>query len=293
MDQAEQLRKKIKKKKSNGKSARLITVTSGKGGVGKTNVSVNLAVQLKKMGKRVMILDADFGLANIEVLFGIFPKQNLSDLIYKGKDIKDIITQGPLGIEFISGGSGIQELSQLRDDQIHYLMRKLQEIDYMADIIIIDTGAGISSSVLKFVMASEEVILVTTPEPTSITDSYSLLKALKRSEDFDPQKTSIKLITNKVHSKKEGENIFLKLKMVVKKFLNIDLTHLGIIPQDNNIEKAVIEQKPITIKYPNSGASKAIAEIASSLLEIENESMEEKSGMGKFISNFVNLKIFK
>ena len=164
MDQAEQLRNVVKLRNQNNKStARVITVTSGKGGVGKSNVAVNLAIQLTKAGKKVLIFDADFGLANVEVMFGAIPKYNLFDLIYKGKNIKEIITPGPMGIGFISGGSGIIGLNNLYREQILYLIKCLGELNNLADFIIIDTGAGISDQVLEFVMASPEILMVTTP----------------------------------------------------------------------------------------------------------------------------------
>ena len=179
MDQAEQLRNVIKRNNQNQvRTARVITVTSGKGGVGKSNTSVNLAISLSKIGKKVIIFDADFGLANVEVMFGAIPQYNLYDLIYKGKNIREIITPGPLDIGFISGGSGVIGLNNLYRDQIIYLTKCISELNNLADFIIIDTGAGISDQVLEFVMASPEILLVTTPEPSSLTDSYSLLKAL-------------------------------------------------------------------------------------------------------------------
>ena len=172
MDQAEQLRNIIKaSSRPQRPLARVITVTSGKGGVGKSNTAINLAIQFRKMGQRVIILDADFGLANIEIMFGTVPKHNLCDLIYQGKNIKDIITWGPMEVGFISGGSGIAGMSNLSRDYLNYIIQNLAELDEMADTIIVDTGAGISDAVLEFLVASGEILLVTTPEPTSITDS--------------------------------------------------------------------------------------------------------------------------
>lgn len=186
MDQAERLRDIVKQQNSiNERQARVITVTSGKGGVGKSSISVNLAISFAKQGKKVIIFDADFGLANIEVMFGAIPKFNLADMIFNGKEFKDIIVSGPMDIGFVSGGSGINRLANMTKDQVMYLVYKLRELEKMADVIIIDTGAGISDSVLEFVMASSEVILVTTPEPTSITDSYALLKSLNAKSGFN------------------------------------------------------------------------------------------------------------
>ena len=174
MDQAEQLRNIIKAGAAPGARplARVIAVTSGKGGVGKSNTAINLAVQFRKQGKRVIILDADFGLANIEIMFGAVPTYNFYDLIYQGKSIREIITQGPMEIGFISGGSGIAGLSNLSMDYLNYIIKNLVELDTLADIILIDTGAGISDAVLEFLVASGEILLVTTSEPTSITDAY-------------------------------------------------------------------------------------------------------------------------
>ena len=181
MDQAQQLRKIIKNTNLPQRpKARIITVTSGKGGVGKSNVAINIAIQFRKLGHRVIILDADFGLANIEIMFGTVPKHNLCDLIYQGKNIKDIITWGPMDVGFISGGSGISDMYNLSQDYLVYIIVNLAELDAIADTIIIDTGAGVSNAVLEFLVASGDVILGLTPEPTSSTDSYSLMKALSQ-----------------------------------------------------------------------------------------------------------------
>ncbi len=161
MDQAEQLRNIIKANvQPHRPLARVITVTSGKGGVGKSNTAINLAIQFRRMGQKVIILDADFGLANIEIMFGAVPKHNLCDLIYQGKNIKDIITWGPMEVGFISGGSGIAGMSNLDKDYLHYIIQNLTELDEMADTIIVDTGAGISDAVLEFLVASGEILLV-------------------------------------------------------------------------------------------------------------------------------------
>lgn len=250
---------------SNSKS-RIITVTSGKGGVGKTSTSINLAIQFRKQGKSVIILDADFGLANIEVMFGAIPKYNLSDLVYRGKDLKDIMVKGPMDINFISGGSGIAGFEDLTKDQIMYIVYKLKELEGMADVIIVDTGAGISSTVMDFVVASDEVLLVTTPEPTSITDSYSLLKVLNKHAEFNRKTTKIKIITNKVKNYDEGVNLYNKFSVVVDKFLKIEIEFLGIIESDDNMSKAVIQQKPISLAYPNSKGAKCYKQLMDNLM---------------------------
>jgi flagellar biosynthesis protein FlhG len=227
MDQAEKLRKMVKEQTAPRRVARVVTVTSGKGGVGKSNVSVNLALALSRLGNRVIILDADFGLANVEVMLGIRPRYNLADLMFHGKSLSDIITVGPENIGFISGGSGIQELTNLTRDQIVYLIQKLVELDEKADVIIVDTGAGISDAVLEFVASSSEVLLVATPEPTSITDAYALLKTLNRKTDIDLQNVVIKMIANRIDTYDDGKELYDKLSLVVNKFLSLKLEYLG------------------------------------------------------------------
>ncbi|MDY2590936.1 MAG: P-loop NTPase [Agathobacter sp.] len=288
MDQAEQLRNVVKKiNQNNTKTARVITVTSGKGGVGKSNVSVNLAVQLKKAGKNVIIFDADFGLANVEVMFGAIPQYNLSDLIYNGKSIKEIITPGPLGIGFISGGSGIIGLNNLHKEQIVYLVNSINELDDMADFIIIDTGAGISDQVMEFVLASPEILLVTTPEPSSLTDSYSLLKTLYKNPNFTASKSRVHVIANRVTSYEDGKGVFDKLNSVVAQFLQGNLNYLGMIPQDLAIDRAVRQQKTVTLSEPNSNAAKAFNVLANNLLDGTNEQAPIKRGISQIFTSFL------
>ena len=288
MDQAEQLRNVVKKiNQNNTKTARVITVTSGKGGVGKSNVSVNLAVQLKKAGKNVIIFDADFGLANVEVMFGAIPQYNLSDLIYNGKSIKEIITPGPLGIGFISGGSGIIGLNNLHKEQIVYLVNSINELDDMADFIIIDTGAGISDQVMEFVLASPEILLVTTPEPSSLTDSYSLLKTLYKNPNFTASKSRVHVIANRVTSYEDGKGVFDKLNSVVAQFLQGNLNYLGMIPQDLAIDRAVRQQKTVTLNEPNSNAAKAFKVLANNLLDGTNEQVPIKRGISQIFTSFL------
>ena len=291
MDQAEQLRKLVKNQGRSQSAARVITVTSGKGGVGKTSIAVNLAIQMQRLGKRVIILDADFGLANIEVMLGIRPQYNLADLMFRGKNLSEIITKGPEDIGFISGGSGIQELARMTKEQVMYLTQKLVELDTMADVIIVDTGAGIADNVLEFVTASSEVILVATPEPTSITDAYALLKALNRRAGFSRENTSIKMISNRVGSETEGKSLYEKMSVVVDKFLNIQPEFLGIIPQDEMISKAVMVQKPITMAYPNSPAAKAIQTIAEKLCD--GTQQESKKGITGLFSDMIRVRFRK
>lgn len=291
MDQAQQLRNIVKQKNQQPvQGARIITITSGKGGVGKSNVAVNLAVQMQKMGKKVLIFDADFGLANVEVMFGAIPKYNLSDLIYRGKPIHDIITVGPMDIGFISGGSGITGVNNLSRDQIAFLIHNLKKLDTMADVILIDTGAGIADSVLEFVVASPEVILVMTPEPSSLTDSYSLLKALHRNPNFKREASSIKVVSNKVTTADDGHAVFGKVNAVVSQFLNGNLTYLGMIPQDKEIDKAVRQQMPVAITHPEARSSRAFEKLADNLLNGKAYQPKEKRGIVQLFSILLSKK---
>ncbi len=287
MDQAEQLRNIIKKQNQKRHIARVITVTSGKGGVGKSSIAINLALHMRKLGKRVVVLDADFGLANVEVMLGIRPQYNLADVLYGGKEVKDIITPGPLEIGFISGGSGIYELVDMTREQLSMLVQKLYDLDEMADIIVIDTGAGISESVLEFVAVSSEVLLIATPEPTSLTDAYALLKTLHKKEEFLPDNTVIKLIANRTFSEKEGNDLYSKLNVVSERFLNFKLKYLGNIPQDQNISRACIQQKPIIMAYPNSPASLALERLAAALSDTDAAVLQEKKGISQMFASLL------
>lgn len=289
MDQAQQLRNVIKAKNQNNiKAARVITITSGKGGVGKSNLAVNLAIQLRKKGQRVIIFDADFGLANIEVMFGVIPQYNLSSLIYQNRSIREIITPGPMDIGFISGGNGILGLNNLTREQILLLVKNISELNELADVIIIDTGAGVSDQVLEFVLASPEVLLVTTPEPSSLTDSYSLLKALYRNPNFIEGGTTIHVVANKVQSVEDGQMVYDKLKSVVEQFLNGNINYLGMIPQDGALERAVRQQKIVSVTDPESDASKGFEVLTTNLLEGTHYQVKMRRGIGQMFSHLLN-----
>jgi len=292
MDQAEQLRNIIKANGTNVSRpvARVITVTSGKGGVGKSNTAINLAIWMRKMGQRVIILDADFGLANIEIMFGTVPKHNLCDLIYQGKNITEIITWGPGEVGFISGGSGIAGMANLSREYLTYIIQNLAQLDAIADVIIIDTGAGISDAVLEFLVASGEILLVTTPEPTSITDSYSLLKALTRHPRFSKEESRIKVIANRVSKVEDGATLFNKLNAVVSRYLKLPLTYLGAIPQDEKLSEAVMQQTPISLQNPSARSARCYEQLAAKLMNKELNQDVKKRGMAAFFSHLVTGK---
>lgn len=289
MDQAEQLRRIIKGRAPQKRPlARVITVTSGKGGVGKSNTAINLAIQLRRIGQKVIILDADFGLANIEIMFGAVPKHNLCDLIYQGKSIKDIITWGPMEVGFISGGSGITGLSNLNRDELSYIIENLSELDEMADTIIVDTGAGIADAVLEFLVASGEILLVTTPEPTSITDSYSLLKALSRHPRYHTETTQIMVLANKVTGEAQAQALYAKLETVVERYLKVPISYLGMIPQDPQLAKAVMQQTPVSLEMPRARSAIAYELIVAKLTNRELNKNLTKRGMAAFFSHIMS-----
>ena len=242
--------------------ARVITVTSGKGGVGKTNVTVALAVAFARLGKKVLILDADLGLSNVDVILGASAPGNLFKVIHNGLDLNDVVADGPLGIKFISGGSGIYDLSNLSDSQIQYFLHQVGQFDNWADIILIDTGAGLNRMVLNFVLAADEVIVVTTPEPTAVADAYAVIKAYAAKGGQSP----VRLIVNRVRELAEGEGVLNKLAKVSQRFLGLSISHLGFIFEDRMVQKSVTSQVPLMVAYPDSVAARCIDRIAHSLL---------------------------
>lgn len=287
MDQAANLRNIVKfHNQREISNARIITITSGKGGVGKSNTAVNIATWFRNAGKRVIIFDADLGLANVEIMFGTVPKYNLSDVIYGAKDIVDVITQGPNDIGFISGGSGIVGLNDLSEMQIRSITRSLNKLNTLCDVLIIDTGAGVSKQVLDFVLSSPEVIVVSTPEPSSLTDAYSLLKALYKSPRFLSKDTKLYLIANKVVSDNEGRAVYDKLNSVVSKFLGGNIEFLGNIPMDPTLEKAVRSQKVVSLVMPQAKSSKAFNDITDRLLN-ENGNNKPSRGITQIFSSLI------
>lgn len=284
-DQADNLRKMINNQNEiddriifhNQYVSKVIAVSSGKGGVGKSNFVVNLAYNFSLLGKKVVIIDADLGLANIEVLFGIIPDKNLSHILYEDLPINEALTDGPNGIKFLSGGSGIVELSKASNKEQQRLIECFNYLDNIFDIIIIDTGAGVSGTVINFNKAATTSIVVTTPEPTSITDAYALIKIMKNEHTIENGDFEISLVVNKINETSEGKYVFEKLDSVCKKFLDVDLTFLGHLSEDSSLINAVKKQNPVSILYPDSKYSKDIKSIAHKLLHIkEKEEPKQK-----------------
>ncbi|KAB3535863.1 MinD/ParA family protein [Alkaliphilus pronyensis] len=290
-DQAAKLRELIYNNKTKDlkesnieKQARIICITSGKGGVGKTNFTLNLAIALSKQSKKVIILDADLGLANIDIALGVVPKYTLADVISGKRELTDIMIPGPSGIKIISGGSGITELIDLSQDRLKSLIEEFQGLNNHADVILIDTGAGLSRGVLSFVLAAEEVVVVCTPEPTAITDAYAMIKTIASKE----KGKKLKILINRVESLSEGRIAFEKLKNACDRFLNTSIEKLGFISDDVVVTKSVKLQTPFILQYPNSTVSKNVELIAAKLIN-DNVKTEESITTKGFFSKVINL----
>jgi flagellar biosynthesis protein FlhG len=275
IDQAKRLRELMMQRTSHddvmveektSMNARVIAVASGKGGVGKSNFSINMAIQMRKMGKRVVIIDADFGLANVEILLGVAPRYNVGDVINGTVDIEAALTTGPLGVLFLSGGSGMSALTDLNDNQLLRLTDGFLRLDDLADYILIDTRAGISNAVTNFIRAATDTIVVTTPDPTAIADAYALIKNIKASM---PDIGVLKLVVNQSVNNAEAQEVFEKLNGVSSRFLGINLILLGCIPFDSYLVRAVRKQKPVSIQFPFAESANRYAEISASLLNME------------------------
>ena len=238
--------------------ARVIAITSGKGGVGKTNIVANLGFALSQLGKKVLILDADFGLGNLDVLLGVAPKYNISHVIRGDKTIEEILEEGPGKIKILPAASGIQELTQLTHDQKMQFFTHLDRLIDDMDILLIDTAAGISSNVMDFNVMAHEIIVVVSPEPTSITDAYALMKVLS----LKYAEKSCKLLVNQVASPREAQDVFRQLDLVTDRFLDIRIDYFGCVLRDDNLTRGVKHQRLVSDLYPESKASRCFSELA-------------------------------
>jgi len=278
MDQATNLRRMIKgesdrihtlKRGNNDglfsiiNTPKVIAITSGKGGVGKTNVVGNLAIACQRMGKRVLIFDADLGLANIDIIFGINPKYNIEDVIKGKKELSQIIVKGPEDVAIIPASSGVQELAHLTEGQKINLLNEFDVLNNMFDILLVDTGAGISSNVIYFNLAAEERIVVVTPEPTSITDAYALIKVMFYQHGIK----NFFLLLNMVKDEKEAKSVYNNLSKVVSRFMrDISLDYVGFIPWDSLLQESVTKREPVICCYPESSSSNSFTKLANQLL---------------------------
>ncbi|HTN32146.1 MAG TPA: flagellar synthesis regulator FleN [Pseudomonas sp.] len=236
----------------------VIAVTGGKGGVGKTSVSVNLALALADIGRRVMLLDADLGLANVDVMLGLTPKRNLADVIDGQCELRDVIIPGPGGIRIVPASSGAASMVRLTSQQHAGLIQAFSDISESIDVLIIDTAAGIGDAVTSFVRAAQEVLLVVTDEPTSITDAYALIKLLNR----DYGLSRFRVLANMTHAPEEGRNLYAKLTKVTERFLDVALQYVGSVPADELVRKSVQKQRAVYEAYPRSKCAQAYRVIA-------------------------------
>jgi flagellar biosynthesis protein FlhG len=259
VDQAEQLRSMMKARSR----ATVIAITSGKGGVGKSNIAVNLAVKFAGAGKEVILLDADLGLANADVLCNLDLPFNLSHVIARKKEVREVMYKAPGGFRLIGGASGLARMADLTEFDRQRLISALGELEQSADIILIDTGAGISPNVLSFTRAADDVLVVTTPEPTAITDAYAVVKVISK----DGQTRRVSLLVNQAQSPSEGKVVYERIAAVAKKFLNVSLLDAGHVLADDDVRSAVRKRVPFVIGAPRSQAAHCVAQLAMRLAE--------------------------
>jgi flagellar biosynthesis protein FlhG len=278
-DQAQKLREMMQNNTSDSlrRNTRIISISSGKGGVGKTNIAINVALAYAQLGKKVVVMDADLGLANVNVVLGIIPRYNLYHLIRKQKKMKEIIQDTGYGIKIVAGASGFSKIANLSDEERKNIIVELSELSN-ADILIIDTGAGVSNNVLSFIAASDDAIIVTTPEPTAITDAYGIIKII--ATEIDNINIGLKLIVNKVKTVTEGRRVAERVINIAGQFLNLKVDYLGFVYDDILVHNCVVKQKPFLLTDGKSKASICIKHIVSRL---ENIEYREGSGIGGFL----------
>lgn len=272
------------KKQTNGHKTRIIAITSGKGGVGKTNIAVNMAIAYAQIGKKVILIDGDLGMANVNVLLNIVPQFNLMQVINHQKKMSEIILDTEFGIKFIAGANGFSKIANLTVEELDYFAQEFSSLSN-ADIIIIDTGAGIANNVLQFVAAADEVYVVTTPEPTAITDAYGIIKII--TTELVNRNINLKLLVNRVHSADEGKRISERIITIVGQFLNYKVDYIGFVYDDPAVQASVIRQKPFIVVNPTSKPAMCIKHIVGRIEKTDNSSSE---GVTNFLKKFMGGK---
>ncbi|ACL22141.1 Cobyrinic acid ac-diamide synthase [Desulfitobacterium hafniense DCB-2] len=262
---------------------RVFAVTSGKGGVGKTNFSVNLGLALIDLGYRVILLDGDLGLANLDIACGVTPRYTFEHLLNGEKDIEEILIYGPKGIGILPGGSGVQDLANIERERLEEVVRNLGRLESLADIIIIDTGAGLGHTVLNFLRAADDIILVTTPEPTALTDAYGLLKALQKVKDG----VTVNVVVNRVQREADAKDTYERLESAAKRFLNAPVNLLGWVYEDISVGRAIMKQEPVGVSYPQSSAYQCIQWIAGSVSGLYLSPPRQAGGIRGFLKNLL------
>ena len=298
-DQAENLRAIMRHKKSPSVSgagavaqnshgqnregkARIITVTSGKGGVGKTNLSVNMALAFARLGKKVVVMDADLGLANVNVMLNMIPKYNLYHVIKKQKTIREILVETEYGIAIVAGASGFSQIANMNDNERKDFIEDLDTLSF-AEIIIIDTSAGVSSNVLDFIAAADDAVIVTTPEPTAITDAYGIIKII--ATEYENLNMGLKLVVNRAKGAADAKKVADRMINIAGQFLNLKVDYLGFIYEDPAVSHAVIRQKPFMVTDPKCKASICVRHIVERL-DKSNEHPRKPGGLGAKLRRF-------
>ncbi|MGN0740038.1 MAG: MinD/ParA family protein [Treponema sp.] len=289
LDELKQIMQNSSSKSKNSDSdkphnTRIIAITSGKGGVGKTNIAVNMAIAYAQLGKKVILIDGDLGMANVNVLLNVVPKYNLLQVINKQKTMQEIILDTEFGIKFIAGANGFSKIANLSVEELEYFAKQFTSLGN-ADIIIIDTGAGIANNVLQFVAAADEVYVVTTPEPTAITDAYGIIKII--TTEIVDREINIQLLVNRVHSADEGKRISERIISIVGQFLNYKVNYIGFIYEDPVIQASVIRQKPFIVINPTSKPAVCVKHIVG---RIEKTDVANNEGVSSFLSKFLGFK---
>ncbi|MCK5519954.1 MAG: MinD/ParA family protein [Candidatus Marinimicrobia bacterium] len=264
-------------KAKGGKSGHpeVIAVTSGKGGVGKTMISVNLALILKKLNKNVLLFDADIHLGNVDLMLGLRPEHSISDIFLKDMDPNKVIVKGPEGLDILPAASAVPEFIEMEDDALKKFAGIFSVLEKDYDIILVDTGAGLSKNVMSFVLSADKITVVVTPDPASIADAYGMIKVIK---SYD-KKLPIMLITNMVNSDSEGESLYKKMNLMVQRFLGANLSFGGSIVRDDLILSSVRQQVPITIDFPNSNPAKALKMATRRLFQMPSSDPRNRAGL--------------
>ncbi|MFP4379204.1 MAG: MinD/ParA family protein [Candidatus Sumerlaeia bacterium] len=268
-------KEKLRSRSGKGAPTHVITVSSGKGGVGKSNLVMNAGISLAQLGKKVLIMDADMGLANIDILIGLTARVNLSHVLTGEKSLSEIISKGPEGVSILPAASGVEWMTNLSPDQKMDFLQKMDTLNGLYDILLIDTGAGINSNVMYFNLAAQTRIVMVTPEPTSLTDAYALIKVLYR----DYQQKNYEIVVNNVASRQEGLEVYRNLTAVADRFLDVRLGYLGEIRFDRKIGQAVQKQNPVTVSWPNTEASQDYRAIAQNITRLKADVMDSQLGL--------------
>ncbi|RRJ65374.1 MinD/ParA family protein [Paenibacillus oralis] len=291
-DQAQSLRQLVSSRDDSAESvprkgsARIITVSSGKGGVGKSNFTLNFALALKSFGRKVLLFDADIGMANIDVLMGVRPRYSLYHLLKGEKNISEIIELGTHSLPFIAGGSGLADLFALSEEDLNYFTSQIESVSEEMDYIIFDTGAGLSKETLKFITAADECLVVTTPEPTSITDAYALIKVVHGLDEHVP----FRLVINRVTGEREARQVADKISLVAHRFLGMDIPTLGYLSDDARVVQAVKKQVPFTVAFPGSEAARDIERLAIAYMNVPQiKPRDTMSGIKGFMQKWLKL----